>query len=320
MRVLTGVQPSGTLHLGNYFGAIKPCLEQQERGELFLFIADYHALTQLPDPEMLRQRVREVAVDFLACGIDPERTHFYRQSDLPEVLELTWILACSTPVGLMERCHSYKDKIQQGLAPNHGLFTYPVLMAADILLYDAEVVPVGKDQKQHLEVTRDIAQRFNNQYGELLVLPEPQIRDSVAIVPGVDGRKMSKSYGNIIELFGAEKKIRKKFMKVVTDSTPMEDPKDPDTCNVFALYKLMAGAAEQQALRERYLAGGMGYGHAKQALFEAYWEYFRPMRARREEILADAGYVDRVLERGAAAVRPIARETLRKVATATGLR
>jgi tryptophanyl-tRNA synthetase len=320
MRILSGIQPSGKLHIGNYFGMMRPCIELQQQGESFIFIADLHALTQLPDPKLLRERVRDVALDFLACGLDPARTTFFRQTDIPQVTELTWVLACLTPVGLLERCHSYKDKLAQGIAPNHGLFTYPVLMAADILLYRSNLVPVGKDQKQHLEVTRDLAIRFNNQYGDILAIPEASIREEVAIVPGLDGRKMSKSYDNTIEIFGAEKALRQRVMKVVTDSTPMEQPKNPDTCNVFALFKLFGTAAEQEELRQRYLAGGMGYGHAKQAVFDKFWEYFRPMRARREELVRQPDYVDTVLREGAAKARAVADQVLGDVLRATGLR
>lgn len=319
-RVLSGIQPTGTLHLGNYFGMMKPAIELQDSGqECFYFIADYHALTQLPEPRLLRERSRGVALDFLACGLDPERTVFFRQSDVPEVHELTWVLSCLTPVGLLERCHSYKDKIARGLTPNHGLFSYPVLMAADILLYGSHLVPVGKDQKQHLEVTRDLAIRFNNAYGDILVVPDAMIRDEVAVVPGLDGQKMSKSYDNTIELFGEPKAMRQKIMRIVTDSTPVEAPKNPDSCNVFALYKLLAGDAEREALRQRYLAGGMGYGHAKQALAEKYAAVFAPMRARRQELLAQPTLVEDVLQAGAAKARAAARETLARVRAAIGL-
>ncbi len=319
-RVLSGIQPTGTLHLGNYFGMMKPAIELQDSGqECFYFIADYHALTQLPEPRLLRERSRGVALDFLACGLDPERTVFFRQSDVPEVHELTWVLSCLTPVGLLERCHSYKDKIARGLTPNHGLFSYPVLMAADILLYGSHLVPVGKDQKQHLEVTRDLAIRFNNAYGDILVVPDAMIREEVAVVPGLDGQKMSKSYDNTIELFGEPKAMRQKMMRIVTDSTPMEAPKNPDSCNVFALYKLLASDTEREALRQRYLAGGMGYGHAKQALAEKYAEVFAPMRARRQELLAQPKLVEDVLQAGAAKARAAARETLARVRAAIGL-
>ena len=318
-RILSGVQSSGTLHLGNYFGMMRPALELQDRCECFYFIADYHSLTSNPTPPQLRERVLGVALDFLACGLDPQRTVFFRQSDILEVTELAWILSCITPMGLLERCHSYKDKVARGIAPSHGLFAYPVLMAADILIYQANGVPVGKDQKQHLEVTRDIAIRFNNQYGELLTVPDPMIRDEVAVVPGLDGQKMSKSYGNAIELFAPEKAARKKIMSIVTDSTPMEAPKNPDSCNVFALYKLMATPDEVAALRQRYLAGGMGYGHAKQALFDCYWAYFQAARTRRAELEKNLDYVEGVLRDGAARARAAATQTMVKVKRAVGL-
>ncbi|MBN2449108.1 MAG: tryptophan--tRNA ligase [Lentisphaeria bacterium] len=318
-RVLSGIQPSGTLHLGNYFGMMKPAVELQDGNECFYFIADYHALTQLPDPALLRQRSRGVAVDFLACGLDPLRTTFFRQSDVPEVHELTWVLNCMTPVGLLERCHSYKDKVARGIEANHGLFSYPVLMAADILIYGSHLVPVGKDQKQHLEVTRDIAVRFNNRYGEILVVPEALIREDVAVVPGLDGQKMSKSYDNTIEIFAAGKAARSRIMKIVTDSTPLEDPKDPEACNVFALYRLMATEAEREALAQRYRAGNMGYGHAKQALAEKYEEFFGPMRERRRELLEHPDLVEDILRTGAARARAAARETLNRVRAAVGL-
>jgi tryptophanyl-tRNA synthetase len=318
-RILSGIQPSGSLHIGNYFGMMKPAIELQAENECFYFIADFHALTQLPAPQALRERVLHVALDFLACGLDPARTVFFRQSDVPEVTELTWVLCCLTPVGLLERCHSYKDKVARGIIPNHGLFTYPVLMAADILIYNSNLVPVGRDQKQHLEVTRDLAQRFNNQYGDILVMPDPMIRDEVAVVPGIDGQKMSKSYDNTIEIFGAEKEMRKKIMKIVTDSTPLEEPKDPDQCSVFALYKLFADSDELAAMRSRYEAGGMGYGHAKQALFEKYWEYFRPFRERRAELSTDLAEVERILQDGAERARAAAVLTLGRVKKAVGL-
>lgn len=320
MRILSGIQPSGVLHIGNYFGMMHPCLELQDEGEAYLFIADYHALTSTPEPATLRQHVRGVATDFLACGIDPEKSVFFMQSEVPEVTELTWILNCCTPVGLLERCHSYKDKIAQGLPPNHGLFSYPVLMASDILAYKSQLVPVGKDQKQHIEVARDLAIRFNHRYGEVLTIPEGRTRDSVAIVPGVDGRKMSKSYDNTIEIFGEEKQLRQKVMRIVTDSTPLEEPKDPDACNVVALYKLFASAAELEDLRARYAAGGLGYGHSKAELFDKFWEHFRPQRQRREELLADPGYVESVLEKGAVRARATAQETMAEVREAVGLR
>ncbi|MBR6372234.1 MAG: tryptophan--tRNA ligase [Victivallales bacterium] len=320
-RVLTGVQSSGTLHIGNYFGAMRPCIEAQkdESSDRFYFIANFHALTQLPEPALLRQRIWDVAVDFIACGIDPEKTVFFRQSDVPQVQELAWMLSCLTPMGLLERCHSYKDKLAHGQEANHGLFAYPVLMAADILLYDSTHVPVGKDQKQHLEVTRDIAIRFNNRYGETFVIPEPIISEDVAVIPGIDGQKMSKSYGNAIEIFGEGKAIRSRFMKIVTDSTPMEAPKNPDTCNIFKLFKLMATPEEQEELRARYLAGGMGYGHAKQALYEKYIEYFAPMRERRKHLLENPKEVEDILQYGAERARKVAQATLTRARIAVGL-
>ena len=319
MRILSGIQPSGTIHLGNYFAMMKPAIEMQNDAETFLFIADLHALTVLPEPELLRERVFNVALDFLACGLDPEKTVFFRQSEIKEITELTWVLDCLTPMGLLERCHSYKDKIARGIKPNHGLFAYPVLMSSDILLYKSTTVPVGKDQKQHVEVARDIAQRFNNHYGEILVLPEEVIREDVAIVPGTDGQKMSKSYGNIIEIFGNQKKIRKKFMSIVTDSKGLDDPKDPETCPVFALYKLFATKAEQDEMAEKYRAGGYGYGHAKQELFEMFTEYFAEFQKKRDELEKDRAYVESVLTNGAEKARSVAESTMCEVRKAVGL-
>ena len=319
MRVLSGIQPSGKAHLGNYFAMMRPAVESQVDGETFLFIADLHALTVTPPPEALRERTLDVAIDFLACGLNPEKTVFFRHSDIAEVVELTWILGCLTPMGLLERCHSYKDKIANGLKPNHGLFSYPVLMAADILLFKADTIPVGKDQKQHVEVTRDIAQRFNNTYGEILVLPEPKIREDVAVVPGTDGRKMSKSYGNTIELFEPPKSMEKKVMRMVTDSKALEEPKDPDACPVFALYKLVASEQDTGAMAEKYRAGGYGYGHAKKELANALVEYIEPMRKRRDELAANPEEVERILREGAGKARAVAKETMREVRAAVGL-
>lgn len=320
-RLLTGIQSSGILHIGNYFGAIQPSVALQDKAdETVIFIADLHSLTTTPKPDDLRQRVRGVALDYLACGLDPEKAVFFRQSDVPEVCELTWVLNCLTGLGLLERAHSYKDKVAHGIVPNNGLFCYPVLMAADILLYRANVVPVGKDQKQHLEITRDIAIKFNQTYEEIFPLPEPYINETVAVIPGTDGQKMSKSYNNTIPLFEEPKPARKKFMSILTDSKGLEDAKDPDTCNVFQLYKLFASKAEQEEMAERYRAGNYGYGHAKQALFEAYMDFFAPMRKRREEILADPGYIDEVLKKGAERARVMAYETLNAVRKAVGLR
>ncbi len=319
-RILTGIQPSGILHIGNYFGAMKNAIELQNEGETLLFIADLHSLTVTPKPEDLRERVKRVALDFLACGLDPEKTLFFRQSDIQEVCELTWILNCLTGLGLLERAHSYKDKIAKGFVPNNGLFSYPVLMAADILMYQSNLVPVGKDQKQHLEMARDIAIRFNQTYEELFVIPEPLISESVAVIPGTDGQKMSKSYNNTIEIFAEEKAARKKFMSIPTDSKGLEEPKDPDHCNVFQLYKLFATKAQQEEMAAKYRAGNYGYGHAKQALFEAYMDYFAPMRKRRAELEKDPGFIEDVLKKGAENARSIAEETMRRVRSAVGLR
>ena len=320
MRILSGFQPSGTLHLGNYFGAMLPNLEFQKLGESYLFIADYHALTTSPDPEALRERVFNVALDFLACGLDVEHTTFFRQSDVPEVTELMWILNTITTVGFLERAHSYKDKIAKGFMPNAGLFTYPVLMAADILLYQSDLVPVGKDQKQHLEITRDLAIRFNERYGEVFTVPDGHIAENVAVIPGLDGQKMSKSYNNTIPLFGAPKAIRKLIMSIVTDSKGLEDVKDPDTCNVAKLYKLIAAPEQYDELCRNYRAGNYGYGHAKQALFEAVDSYFAPMRAKREKFAKDPAEVWNILKRGAEKARATAAVTMDKVRKAVGLR
>jgi len=319
MRVLSGIQPSGKLHIGNYFGMMKPAIELQDQGETFLFIANYHALTSVSDPDQLRTDTLDVALDFLACGLDPTKTVFFRQSDVPEITELTWLLSTVTPMGLLERCHSYKDKTAKGIAPTHALFSYPVLMAADILAVQSTVVPVGRDQKQHVEVTRDIAIKFNNKFGNVFTIPESSIKEEVAVIPGIDGQKMSKSYDNHIELFGGKKATRKRVMQIVTDSTPLEDPKTTDGCNVFALYKLFASEQELQALADKYAVGGFGYGDAKKILFEAMTEYFAPFRARREELENDLDYVKSVLEQGAAKARVAARETLTAARCAMGL-
>jgi tryptophanyl-tRNA synthetase len=319
VRILSGIQPSGKLHLGNYFGMMKPAIELQERGQAFLFIANYHALTTVTDPSALREATRDVALDLLACGLDPERSVLFRQSDVPEVTELAWFLSVVTPMGLLERCHSFKDKTARGIAPTHGLFAYPVLMAADILAYQSNVVPVGRDQKQHVEVTRDIAIKFNNQFGEVFTVPEPAIRESVAVVPGIDGQKMSKSYNNTVELFGSEKETRARIMRIVTDSKGLEDPKDPDACNVFALYRLFASDAQRSEMEALYRRGGYGYGSAKKALFEIFWTNFEPMRRRRAELAADPAAVDAVLARGAARAREEASCTLKRARAATGI-
>jgi len=299
---------------------MRPSIELQEQGEAFIFIANYHALTTVKDPDQLRQATLDVALDFLACGLDPDRAVLFRQSDVPQVTELTWLLSTVTPMGLLERCHSYKDKIARGISPSHGLFAYPVLMAADILAYQSDVVPVGRDQKQHVEVTRDIAMKFNNQCGEeVFRIPEPSIRDSVAVVPGIDGQKMSKSYDNHVELFGGEKETRARIMRIVTDSTPLEEPKDPESCNVFMLYKLFASDEQLEEMAGQYRAGGYGYGSAKKALFELMKEALAPYRRRREELERDPAYVESVLKKGAERAGREADRTLKAARRALGL-
>ncbi|HWA09054.1 MAG TPA: tryptophan--tRNA ligase [Opitutaceae bacterium] len=320
MRTLTGITPTGTVHIGNYFGAMRPAIEAQARGDCFYFIADYHSMTSLTDPAERRANTRGVALDWLACGLDPARCVFWRQSDVPEVTELMWLLGSLTPMGLLERAHSYKDKIAKGIAPNFGLFSYPVLMAADILLFDTQRVPVGRDQKQHVEMTRDMAIKFNQTYGETFVVPESEIRDEVAVVPGLDGQKMSKSYGNTVEIFGDEKAMRKKIMGIVMDSrTPQEPKPDADRNLAVQLLKLLAPTAVAADFEGRLRAGGLGYGDLKKALFEQYWNYFAAARARRAELAADPGHVDRVLAEGAERARAVARDVLKRARQASGL-
>lgn len=319
MRVLSGIQPSGHLHLGNYFGAMRPQIELQNEHECFYFVANYHALTSLDDPEAMRQLTQEVAASYLALGLDPDRAVLFRQSDVPEVTELTWILSCVTPMGLLERCVSYKDKVAQGLSPNHGLFAYPVLQAADILIYRPQGVPVGQDQKQHVEVTQDIQEKFNNRYGPVFVRPEALIRPEVAVVPGVDGRKMSKSYGNAIELFAPARDVQKRIMSMVTDSTPVSEPKDPDRCNVFALLKLFASPEERQLWEDRYRRGGTGYGEAKKRLFELFMETLEPARKRFEELSRHPDQVEDVLREGGRFARSVAQATMEDVRKACGI-
>ncbi|HEU5080410.1 MAG TPA: tryptophan--tRNA ligase [Opitutaceae bacterium] len=320
MRILTGIQPSGTLHIGNYFGAIKPAVELQQRGEAFYFIADYHSMTSLNDAAERRKNTLDVALDFLACGLDPKKSVFWRQSDLSEVCELMWILGALTPMGLLERAHSYKDKTAKGISPNFGLFAYPVLMAADILLYNANLVPVGKDQKQHLEMTRDIAIKFNQTYGETFVIPDPEIREEVAVVPGLDGQKMSKSYGNTIDIFGDEKATRKKIMGIVMDSrTPAEPKPDADKNIAVQLLRLVAPAEVAKDYEDRLRAGGLGYGDLKKALFENYWNYFAEARRKRAELAANLDYVNQVLAEGAQRARAEATKVLKSARKACGL-
>ncbi len=321
MRTLTGIQPSGTLHIGNYFGAMRPAIEAQSRGECFYFIADYHSMTTLFDAAERRKNTLGVALDWLACGLDPKHSVFWRQSDVPEVAELMWILGTLTPMGLLERAHSYKDKQAKGIAANFGLFAYPVLMAADILLYDTNKVPVGQDQKQHLEMTRDMAIKFNQAYGETFVVPESEIREEIAVVPGLDGQKMSKSYGNTIDIFGEEKVIRKKIMGIVMDSrTPAEPKPDADKNIAVQLLKLVAPADVAADFENRLRAGGLGYGDLKKGLFEHYWSFFAAARARRAELAANMDYVDGVLRDGAQRARVVADGVLARARKASGLR
>ena len=325
MRILSGIQPSGVLHIGNYFGMMGPAIELQAEGETFYFIADYHALTSVRDPQVLRENSRRIALDFLACGLDPERGALFRQSDVPQVTELAWILSTIAPVGLLERAHSYKDKLARGMTPSAGLFNYPVLMAADILIYDSDLVPVGKDQKQHIEITRDLAVKMNETFGQaeparhLFKLPEPRIQQTTEVVPGIDGQKMSKSYHNNIDIFGDEKETRKRVMSIVTDSTPVEAAKDPARSTIVQLYSLFASKSEIEEMRERFRKGGTGYGDFKKQLFEKLWEYFSSMRKRREEILADKSYIDHVLSLGAERANEVADQVMLRVRAAVGL-
>ena len=326
MRILSGIQPSGALHIGNYFGMMRPAVALQTEGEALYFIADYHALTSVRDPQVLRENSRRVALDFLACGLDPERATLFRHSDVPQVTELAWVLSTVAPMGLLERAHSYKDKLARGIAPTVGLFSYPILMAADILIYDSDVVPVGKDQKQHIEMTRDLAVKMNETFGQskpdgpIFKLPEARIQPATETVPGIDGQKMSKSYGNNIDIFGDEKEMRKRVMSIVTDSTPVDAPKDPATSTIFKLYSLTASKDEIADMREKFLKGGTGYGDFKKQLFEKLWEYFAPMRKRREEILGHKSYIDDVLVRGAKRANKIADQVMQRVRKAVGLR
>ncbi len=318
-RVLSGIQPSGVLHIGNYFGAIRQHILLQEENECYYFVANYHAMTTIHDKKTLEENTFMVALDYLALGLDPEKATLFVQSDVPEVTELAWVLSTITPMGLLERAHSYKDKIAKGISPNHGLFAYPVLMAADILIYDSELVPVGKDQKQHLEMTRDMAEKFNHIFGETFVIPEELILPEVAVVPGIDGQKMSKSYNNTIEIFADYKTLKSRVMSIVTDSTPLEAPKDPDKSTIYALYKLFATPEEAQAMREKFLAGGYGYGHAKKELLEKIWTYFEPHRKRREELLKNRDVVYEVLRKGAERARERAATVMDRVRERAGI-
>jgi tryptophanyl-tRNA synthetase len=319
MRVLSGIQPSGKLHLANYFGMMKRMIDWQEKSDLFCFVVDYHALTSVQDPMRLRQGTLDAVLDFLALGIDPDLSTFFLQSDVPEVTELSWVLSNVTPMGLLERCHSYKDKLTKGIQPHHGLFAYPVLMAADILLYDAERIPVGKDQKQHVEVARDIALKFNHTYGETFVLPEPDLSEEIATIPGIDGQKMSKSYHNYLEIFGEEKDLRKKVMSIVTDSVSVEEPKDPDKCNVYNILKLFLTKNEQQIWTNKYRDGGMGYGEVKKFLLERIWEYFAPYREKRVKLEANKDMLTEVLAKGREKAKKIAVSKMEEVRRKVGL-
>ncbi len=319
-RVLSGVQPSGHPHIGNYLGAMKRHVAHQEEFESFIFIANYHALTTTRDGQTLRDFTTELALDYLAIGLDPEKTTLFRQSDVPEHTELAWILSCITPMGILERCHAWKDaEAKKKKDPSTGLFIYPVLMAADILMYKPDLVPVGKDQKQHVEVTRDLALKFNNLYGETFPLPEPSINEEVQTVVGTDGEKMSKSYGNTIAMFGDDAQLKKEVMGIVTNSTPLEEPMDPDNCNVFKLYSYFATPEDIKIFKDKYLAGGFGYGNAKKELLEKLHKVLDPFRQKRVELKGNMDYVETVLKNGANKARAIAQKTLAEVRDKVGL-
>ncbi|MDR0407990.1 MAG: tryptophan--tRNA ligase [Campylobacteraceae bacterium] len=319
MRTLTGIQPSGALHLGNYFGAIKQMLDLQQTDELFLFIPNLHALTTSKNPQILRENTIDAAATLLALGVDPNKTIFWVQSDVKEVMELYWILSAYTPMGLLERAHGYKDKIAKGILPNHALFSYPVLMAADILLYSANRVPVGKDQIQHVEITRDIATKFNNDHGNIFTIPEAKTEEDIALVPGIDGAKMSKSYGNTIDIFLSEKELKTKVSKIITDSTPVEESKDPYTCNVFALAKLFLDKNAQDELAKRYQKGGEGHGHFKAFLKELIWDYFASHREKKAYYSEHYDEIIDILREGAYKAREIALPMIDKVRQCVGI-
>ena len=319
-RILSGIKPTGRPHLGNYFGMMRPAIDWQERGEAFYFIADYHAFTTVHDPAALREHTRSVALDFLACGLDPQKAVLFRQSDVPEVTELAWLLTCLTPMPMLENCHAYKDHLAKGKVPSHGLFAYPVLMAADILLYNSNIVPVGRDQKQHVEVTRDLAEKANRLFGPIFTVPQPSIVSEVASVIGLDGQKMSKSYNNTIGLFEDEKVLRKKIMSIITDSAPVEAPKDPENSSIVALYTLCAEPSAVDAMKQKFRAGGTGYGDFKKLLFEALWERFSRFRKKRDEFAADPAILDSILADGATRARAVALPLMEKVRRAMGFR
>jgi len=319
LRILSGIQPSGIIHIGNYFGMIKKMIDSQDDGELFAFIASYHALTSVKEKKLLQENIFNVAVNFLSLGMDPDKSTFWVQSDVPEVLELYWILSNHTPMGLLERAHSYKDKTARGIASNHGLLSYPVLMAADILLFDSNIVPVGKDQIQHVEIARDIANTFNNTYGDILVMPESKVDTDVATVPGTDGAKMSKSYGNTIDMFGNKKSIKKQIMKITTDSKELDEPKEWKTCNIYTLCKLFMNDEELLDLQKRYETPGEGYGHFKLTLLDKINEYFAPYEQKREYYLNNPNEVKMILEKGANKARKVAQEKLKIIRDVVGL-
>ncbi|WP_006718952.1 tryptophan--tRNA ligase [Desulfitobacterium metallireducens] len=319
LRVLSGIQPSGNLHLGNYFAMIKRMIDYQESSELFCFIANYHALTSVNDPGLLRQKTLDAAMDFLALGLDPKKSYFWVQSDLSEVHELSWLLSNVTSMGLLERSHAYKDKTAKGIVATHGLFAYPVLMAADILLYGSNKVPVGKDQKQHVEIARDIATRFNYTFGETFVIPEADIEIDIATIPGIDGQKMSKSYGNAIEIFSEEKALRQRVMSIKTDSTPVDEPKPIKDNPLFEIYSLFLDETGRETLKERFETPGLRYGDIKKELFGIIWEYFAPYREKRAEYVRNEADVVDILRMGANKTREVAQEYLTKARNNVGL-
>lgn len=320
-RVLSGIQPSGQLHLGNYAGAIRQFVDMQHTHEMYIFVASYHALTSGRDAKALREQTRQVIIDYIAFGLDPQKVRLYRQQDVPEVTELAWLLACVSPKHLMDKATSYKDKVARGLPASIGLYTYPILQAADILSVDADVVPVGEDQVQHCEITRDLAQKFNHYYGPVFKLPNYQIREGAGVLPGIDGRKMAKSYDNSLDPFMAEKPLRKRVMKITTDSTPQDAPKDPEACNVFQIFRGVVGGDDPRTVEmaKRYLAGGFGYGEAKQMLFELILDHFGPARARRKELMNDPAHVDEVLRQGAEVARTLVGQVVARAREAVGL-
>jgi len=318
--ILSGIQPSGKLHLGNYFGAMRQHIRMQEEGDAFYFLANYHSLTSVEDGKLLESFTHDVVLDYLALGLDPGKCTFFAQSDVPQTTELAWILGCLTPVSLMEKGVAYKDKVANGLNPNIGLFTYPILQAADILIYHSDLVPVGEDQKQNIEIARDLAGKFNHTYkGEYLVVPEEYILKSVATVPGTDGRKMSKSYGNTINIFDEGKTLKKKVMSIKTDSTPLEFPKDPESCNVFSLIKLFAHEEKKEEIAEKYRSGGYGYGHAKKELLGLIIDKFAEERERRKDLEKNPGYVKDVLQEGGQKARERAESVMEPIRSVTGL-